>query len=68
MHTFQHHPGIPALIFGVFSTTAGIGSLLLPETLNKRLPATVAEVEASAKNKQTISNGSNVEMAQNGHK
>lgn len=43
------HAGIPAVIFGVFSTTAGLFALWLPETLNKKLPASVAEVEASAK-------------------
>jgi len=45
------HAGIPAVVFGVFSTTAGLFALWLPETLNKKLPATVAEVEASAKGK-----------------
>ena len=47
----QVHPGIPAVIFGVFSTSAGLFALWLPETLNKKLPASVAEVEAEAKNK-----------------
>lgn len=45
------HGGIPAVVFGVFSTTAGLFALWLPETLNKKLPQTVAEVEASAKGK-----------------
>lgn len=45
------HPGIPAIIFGIFSTTAGVFALWLPETLNKKLPASVAEIEAAAKNK-----------------
>ena len=47
----QVHPGIPAVIFGVFSTSAGLFALWLPETLNKKLPASVAEIEAEAKNK-----------------
>ena len=37
--------GIPTVIFGVFSLTAGLFALLLPETLNKQLPETVADVE-----------------------
>ena len=44
----QVHPGIPAVIFGVFSTAAGLFALRLPETLNKKLPASVAEIEAAA--------------------
>jgi len=38
-------PGIPAIIFGVLSLLAGLSSLLLPETLNRKLPETVADVE-----------------------
>jgi len=45
------HPGIPVIIFGIFSTTAGLFSLMLPETLNRKLPESVAEVERAAKNK-----------------
>merc|ERR1719333_1636905 len=41
--------GIPAMIFGVFSLSAGLFALMLPETLNKQLPETVADVEAWGK-------------------
>merc|ERR1711988_411130 len=37
--------GIPTVIFGVASIVAGLLSLLLPETLNKKLPESVADVE-----------------------
>merc|ERR1719323_2857857 len=37
--------GIPTVIFGVASIVAGLLALLLPETLNKELPETVADVE-----------------------
>eukprot|EP00095_Tigriopus_kingsejongensis_P005178 maker-scaffold237_size242172-snap-gene-1.35 protein:Tk05178 transcript:maker-scaffold237_size242172-snap-gene-1.35-mRNA-1 annotation:"sugar transporter" len=43
------HPAIPVIIFGLFSCTAGVLALMLPETLNKRLPESVADVEKSAK-------------------
>lgn len=39
-------PGIPALIFGVSAVAAGAAATQLPETLNKKLPDTVADVEA----------------------
>jgi len=37
------------VIFGIFSTSAGLLSLMLPETLNKKLPESVNEVERAAK-------------------
>lgn len=46
------HPAIPVIIFGIFSCTAGVFALMLPETLNKRMPETVADVEKSAKGYQ----------------
>ena len=45
------HAGIPVIIFGIFSTLAGLLSLMLPETLNRKMPESVAEVERSAKKK-----------------
>jgi len=42
-------PGIPAVIFGISSVLAGLAATLLPETLNKKLPETVADVEAYKK-------------------
>jgi len=43
------HAGIPVVIFGICSTSAGLLSLLLPETLNRKLPESVAEVERAGK-------------------
>ena len=43
------HAGIPAIIFGIAATLAGLCSLMLPETLNRKMPDSVAEVERSAK-------------------
>merc|ERR1712111_215719 len=45
------HAGIPVLIFGAFSTSAGLLALMLPETLNRKLPESVAEVERSGRRK-----------------
>ena len=45
------HAGIPAIIFGIVATLAGLLSLMLPETLNRKMPESVAEVERSAKKK-----------------
>ena len=39
------HASIPVIIFGCFSVAAGLLSLMLPETLNKKMPETVADVE-----------------------
>jgi len=46
------HPGIPVVIFGICSTSAGLFSLMLPETLNKKLPESVAEVERAGRHKK----------------
>jgi len=46
------HAAIPVIIFGICSVVAGLLSLMLPETLNKKMPETVAEVERSAKLKK----------------
>lgn len=37
--------GIPAMIFGVSSLLAGVATMALPETMNKQLPDSVADVE-----------------------
>jgi len=42
-------PGIPAIIFGVSSVLAGLATMLLPETLNRKLPETVEDVESWVK-------------------
>merc|ERR1719476_811216 len=41
--------GIPAMIFGASSVAAGLAAMALPETLNKKLPESVADVEAWGK-------------------
>lgn len=41
--------GIPAMIFGASSVAAGLAAMALPETLNKKLPENVADVEAWGK-------------------
>ena len=46
------HAAIPVLIFGAFSASAGLLSLMLPETLNQKLPESVAEVERNARRKK----------------
>lgn len=35
----------PMLVFGLLTVTAGLLSLTLPETLNKKLPETLADAE-----------------------
>ena len=45
------HAGIPAIIFGIVATMAGLLSLMLPETLNRKMPESVAEIERAAKKK-----------------
>lgn len=41
-------PSLPLLIFGVSALSSGMLVLLLPETLNTRLPDTVEEAEQLA--------------------
>lgn len=41
--------GIPAMIFGASSVAAGLAAMALPETLNKKLPENVADVESWGK-------------------
>lgn len=41
--------GIPAMIFGASSVAAGLAAMALPETLNKKLPENVADVEGWVK-------------------
>merc|ERR1712223_1780573 len=44
--------GIPVVIFGLCSFAAGVTSLMLPETLNRKMPESVAEVERAGKRKK----------------
>ena len=46
------HAGIPVVIFGLCSFAAGVTSLMLPETLNKRMPESVADVERAGRRKK----------------
>merc|ERR1712001_415671 len=48
------HAGIPVVIFGIAATSAGLFSLMLPKTLNKKLPESVAEVERAGRRKGKI--------------
>lgn len=43
-YTFQQ---LPVIIFGVLSISAGVLTLLLPETLNQKLPDTIEQIEKS---------------------
>jgi len=36
---------LPLIAYGVFAVSAGLVSLKLPETLNKKLPETIEDVE-----------------------
>jgi len=36
---------LPNVVFGVFSLISGFVTFLLPETINKRLPQTIADLE-----------------------
>ena len=56
------HAGIPVVIFGIASASAGLFSLMLPETLNKKLPESVAEVERAGRAKNRASEGTEAEM------
>ncbi len=44
------------LIFAAFSGSAGLLALMLPETLNRKMPETVAEVERHGKKGRRASN------------
>jgi len=44
--------GIPVVIFGLCSFAAGVTSLMLPETLNKKMPESVAEIERAGRRKK----------------
>jgi len=36
---------LPLIVYGVFALSGGLLSLMLPETLNKKLPETLEDVE-----------------------
>lgn len=48
---FQSHiwQPLPLLIFGVLALIGGLMSMVLPETLNKKLPETIEEGEQFGK-------------------
>jgi len=56
------HAGIPVVIFGICSASAGLFSLMLPETLNKKLPESVAEVERAGRQRRKKGGGDSAEM------
>ena len=41
----DHWRPLPLLIYGALALSGGVLSLMLPETLNKKLPDTIAEGE-----------------------
>jgi len=43
---------IPVVIFGLCSFAAGVTSLMLPETLNRKMPESIAEVERAGRRKK----------------
>ena len=47
-------PG-PLIVYGVLAFLAGIFSLLLPETLNKKLPETIEDGESFGKGEKRCS-------------
>ena len=47
-------PG-PLIVYGILAFSAGILSLLLPETLNKKLPETIEDGERFGKEQPTCS-------------
>jgi len=51
------HSSIPVIIFGAFSFSAGLFALMLPETLNKKMPESVAEVERAGERRRRKSQG-----------
>ncbi|XP_065336997.1 organic cation transporter protein-like isoform X1 [Cloeon dipterum] len=54
---------LPLILIGALAFTAGLMSLLLPETLNKKLPETIEDGEDFGKRAKTeATDGNNVEM------
>ena len=39
-------PWLPGLVFSIVAVVTGLGVLFLPETLNRPLPETIAEIES----------------------
>lgn len=51
----RYYDSLPLLIFGGMATAAGLAALILPETLNTKLPDTVEEAENLGKQSRKIS-------------
>lgn len=60
------NPALPVIIFGIFSVSAGLLSLMLPETLNKVLPESVSEIERNAKRNKKGGNEEEMNALQSG--
>jgi len=60
--------GVPSLIFGISATLAGLFAMALPETLNKKLPESVEDVEEYARRKKDKSKATDTEMGETAEK
>jgi len=60
----RYSAGVPSLIFGVSASLAGFFAMALPETLNRKLPETVEDVEEYGRRKKNKGSKNDTEMAE----